>query len=49
VQSLTRREDGQGQPGAPRRTPLDIARERYARGDISREEFEQIKRDLEGA
>ena len=25
---------------------LDIARERYARGAISREEFEQIKRDL---
>ena len=49
VQSLTRREDGQGQPGAPRRRPLDIASERYARGDISREEFEQIKRDLEGA
>ena len=48
VQSLTRREDGQGQPGAPRRTALDIAKERYARGDISREEFEQIKRDLEG-
>jgi len=28
------------------RTPLDIAGERYARGDISREEFEQIRRDL---
>jgi putative membrane protein len=25
---------------------LDIARERYARGDISREAFEQIKKDL---
>lgn len=25
---------------------LGIARERYARGEISREEFEQIKRDL---
>ena len=29
-----------------RRTPLDIARERYARGEISREEFEQIRKDL---
>ena len=25
---------------------LDIAQERYARGEISREEFEQIRRDL---
>ncbi|MEK7247832.1 MAG: SHOCT domain-containing protein [Chloroflexota bacterium] len=27
-------------------TPLDIARRRYAAGEISREEFEQIRRDL---
>ncbi len=26
--------------------PLDIARARYARGEISKEEFEEIKRDL---
>jgi len=26
--------------------PLDVAKDRYARGDISREEFEQIKKDL---
>lgn len=25
---------------------LDIARERYARGEITREQYEQIKKDL---
>ncbi len=29
-----------------RQTPLDIARSRYASGEISRDEFEQLKRDL---
>ena len=26
--------------------PLDMARERYARGEISREQFEQLRKDL---
>jgi putative membrane protein len=28
------------------KTPLEIVQERYARGEIEREEFEQKKRDL---
>ncbi|MGQ9555334.1 MAG: SHOCT domain-containing protein [Anaerolineae bacterium] len=27
---------------------MDIVRERYARGEITRDEFEQIRKDLEG-
>lgn len=43
---LTRREPTGGNP--ERHTPLDTARERYAKGEITKEQFEQIKKDLSG-
>ncbi len=36
----------QGRSGEPERA-LDIAKRRYARGEITREQFEALKRDLE--
>jgi putative membrane protein len=50
VQSLVRRDSGptgHSRGSGREETALDIARERYARGDINRDEFVQIKRDLE--
>ncbi|MBI4768403.1 MAG: SHOCT domain-containing protein [Deltaproteobacteria bacterium] len=34
--------------GTLKETPLDILKGRYAKGEIAKEEFERMKKDLEG-
>ena len=34
-------------PGRAEDSPLEIARRRYARGEISKEQFEELRRDLD--
>ncbi len=38
-----------GGRGPSRVDPVEIARERYARGEITREQFEEIRRTLGGS
>jgi len=42
---LTAQKGGGGTQGSSE-TPLDILKKRYARGEISKEEFESMKKDL---
>ena len=37
---------GPSQPLSPTKTPLDILKERFARGEIDKEEFEERRRVL---
>jgi putative membrane protein len=46
VWAIMRFARGSGSNISARRDPLEIAKERYARGEITKEQFEQIKRDL---
>jgi putative membrane protein len=42
------RETKKKDPGPPQlETPLEIIKKRYARGEISKEQFEEMKRDIE--
>lgn len=34
-------------PDIPDKTPLDILKKRYAKGEITKEQFEQMKKDLQ--
>ena len=45
IRKLTER-GGSGTDSTQKSSPLDIAKERYARGEITREELEEIKKNL---
>lgn len=38
--------ESSGSASGRKSNPLDIARERYARGEITKEQFDQISKDL---
>jgi putative membrane protein len=46
IRRLSNRDSGTGI--TYKQSPLDIAKERYARGEITKEQYDQIKRDLTG-
>lgn len=43
-----RPQSNQTGPAQTGQTPLELLKARYARGEISREEYEQVRRELEG-
>lgn len=44
---LERQKRGDSDGAAARETPLDILKKRYARGEISKAEFDRMKDDLD--
>ena len=47
--AVAARGGNQGPRNEDHPSPLDIASKRYARGEISRQEFEQLKKDLKAS
>lgn len=45
IVSNSKRGFNQNFPG-PNETPLDIIKKRYAKGELNKEQFEQMKKDL---
>lgn len=46
---LVARSKGAGDDGdSKRESPVEILKRRYANGEISKEEFDRLKRDIEG-
>jgi putative membrane protein len=45
---LVRGEKSKTKDRSPDETPIDILKKRYAKGEITKEEFERMKKDLEG-
>lgn len=48
VYAIARYTGRAGTTGAPADTPLEIIKRRYARGEITREQYETLKSDLKG-
>lgn len=46
--SVLRPQINQNKLAQPSQSPLDVLKARYASGEITREEYEQMRRDLEG-
>ncbi len=44
--SLIMRSQGSQEPRPKKESPLEILKQRYARGEITREEYQQMKADL---